>query len=829
MTVFNAGEVSPLMQARTDFERYDNSAKTLQNMLVLTQGPVARRPGTKYIADVKNSSLATRLIPFEFSKDDAYILEFGNLYMRVYRNSGVVLDGASAFELATEFLTADLFDIQFAQIANTMYMVHGGHLPQKLTRADHDDWTIVDANFTTGPFIDENVTDTQIRTSGTTGSITVIADANLWTTDHIGALWRITHRTESTSLNGTLDANESSTTIAVSGGYDFTTHGTWTGTVRLERSFDNGSTYEAVTTRHSEDDTNIDFPDTEETSGVIYRATMVDYISGVATYNLSVFDSSQNGIVRITAFTDANEVTATVISDLADTVDTKRWAEGYWSDDNGFPQTVVFHQERVVYAGSDSFPQTVWVSETGGLYENMTAGLDDDDAFVFTLQGQNPIQWLASQDFILVGTTSGAGRIGRTGEALTPTNTEFRMQAPHGSAYIQAALAGDAVLYVERGGFKVREFVFSLERDSFVAPDLTVLSEHITESGIIETSYQARPESILWSVRNDGVLLSLTYENRDQGVVGWARHVTDGEFESVATIPSSDEDEVWVIVKRTIDGSTVRYVEQFQTRNWTDQTDAWYVDSGLAFDGGDAVNISDVSNASPAVVTVASWPVDGTGANLADGDQIFINGVEGMSDVNGMIYTVDDASVTNLNFTLNDSTDTVNIDSTGFSVYTGGGTVQRYEKDFTDLDHLEGESVIVYSDGAVQPAATVASGAVSIDEWANNVKIGKTYTSAFESMPIFFNTQGGSSGPEKKIVMTVYVDFLDTLGAKYGLQNDVELIDFSGESTQIPQPVFSGFKSMAFPHGIWDKASIYIEEDLANPMTIRALYIRFRW
>ncbi len=403
------------------------------------------------------------------------------------------------------------------------------------------------------------------------------------------------------------------------------------------------------------------------------------------------------------------------------------------------------------------------------------------------------------------------------------------MQAPHGSAYIQAVLAGDAVLYVERGGFKIREFVFSLERDSFVAPDLTVLSEHITKTGIIETSYQARPESILWSVRNDGVLLSLTYENRDQGVVGWARHITDGEFESVATIPGSDEDEVWVIVKRTINGSDVRYVEQLQSRKWDSQEDAWYVDSGLAFDGGDAVNISVITKDSPAVVTVATWPVDGDGDNIADGDQIFITGVEGMSDVNGMIYTVDDASVANLRFTLNDSTDTVDINSTGFDGYTGGGTVQRYEKDFSDLEHLEGESVIVYSDGAVQPAVTVSSGAVSIDEWANTVTIGKSYTSVFESMPIFFNTQGGSSGPEKKIVMTVYVDFLDTLGAKYGVENDVELIDFSGESTAIPQPVFSGFKSMSFPHGIWDKASIYIEEDLANPMTIRAVYIKFRW
>lgn len=821
MTAFNAGEVTPLLEARTDFEKFDNSCRTLQNMLVLTQGPVTRRPGTKYIAETKTSSNASRLLPFEFSKSDAYILEFGNEYMRVYRNGGVVLDGASPFELATDFLSSELYEIQFVQSENIMYLVHGEHTPQKMTRADHDDWTIEDANFETGPFIDDNITDTTIAASGTTGTVTLIADANIWTADHVGALWRITHRTEETSLNGTLDANESSSTIPVSGGYDFTTHGTWTATVRLERSFDSGATYEAVTTRHSEADDNISFSDTEEASGVIYRVTMTDFTSGAATFNLSVFDSSQNGIVRIASFVDANEVTATVISEIASTDETTRWAEGYWSDERGWPQTVEFHQERILYGGSESFPQTVWASESSAQYENMTAGLDDDDAFVFVLPGQNPIQWMLSQSFVLMGTTGGAGRLGRPDEDLTPTTPEYRTQAKHGSAYIQALLAGDAVLFIERGGTKVRELVFSLERDRFVAPDLTILSEHITDTGIIETAYQSRPESVMWAVRDDGVLLSLTYEQRDQGVVGWARHVTDGDFESVATIPGPDEDELWVIVKRSIDGSDVRYVERLQPRNWDSVSDSWYVDSGLAFDGGDSVSITGITQADPAVVTVSTWPVDGSDVNLADGDQIIILGVNGMTEVNGNVYTVDDANISGLTFSLEDSSGITDINSVDFTTYISVGTVQRVEKNFTDIDHLEGEEVVVLADGGTQPTTTVTNGAFSISEWSNIVVAGLSYTSVFETMPIFFNVQTGSSIPNFKTPMTIHIDFFETLGAQYGVEGDVNPINFDG--------LTSGFKHLSFPHGIWDKAAIYVQESLAVPQTIRGVYIEFRW
>jgi hypothetical protein len=823
MTSFNAGEVSPLLEARVDYEKYDNSCKTLQNMLVLTQGPVTRRPGTEYIASVKTSTDTVRLIPFEYSKSDTYILEFGDAYMRVYRNGGRVLSGANAYELATDYDGNDVFEIQYAQSENIMYLVHSDYPPAKLTRADHNDWSIADANIITGPFQDENTTATEITPTGTTGSITLTADANLWNADHVGMLWQLTHRTEEGSLNGVIDTNESSDTLSVSGGYDFTTHGTWTGTVRLERSFDSGTSWEAVTTRHSEDDTNIEFSDTETSSGVIYRVTGEDFDSGACTYNLSAYDSSQSGVVQLTSYTDPNEVVGTVVVALADTNATSRWNEGYWSDANGWPQTVEFHEERIIYGGSTTFPQTIWASESGSQYEEMTAGLDDDDAFIFVLPGQNPIQWLLSQDYILIGTLGGAGRLGRTDEALTPTTPEYRTQAKQGSAYIQPAMVGDSVLYVERGGTKVREFVYNFERDRFVAPDLTILAEHITDSGIVDIAYQARPESILWCVRDDGVLLSLTYEQRDQGVVGWARHVTDGYFESVAVIPSTDEDEVWFVVQRTIDGTDVRYVEQLQPRNWDTATEAWYVDSGLAFDGGDAVNISNITQASPCVVTVATWPANGAGTNLADGDQIIISGVSGMSDVNDNIYTIDDANVTALTFSLDDSTGAVDINSVAFSAYTSGGTVQRVEKNFTNLSHLEGETVLIWADGMTQPSETVSSGAIEIDEWANYVVAGVTYTSALETQPIFFGTQAGLNVPDKKIVGTAYIDFYETIGAQFGVEGDVDSITFT------PNTLYSGFKSTSFPHGIWRKASMYVQETLALPMTVRGIYIRFTW
>lgn len=819
MTAFNAGEVSPLMLLRYNFQKYNNACQTLQNMLPLSQGPVTRRPGLKYIADVNDHDKEVWLGSFEFAKTDAYALEWGYHYMRVYRNGGQVLSGANPYEITTPFEESELSDIQYVQLADVMYIVDGNDPPQELTRTGHASWTIADVGYEDGPFMDENITATEITPSGTTGSITLVADANIWTADHVGALWQIGHRRAQASINGILDANESSSQISCYGDYDLNVQGTWEGTVTLERSFDSNATWESVGySQYNKDSAiNEDYAGSEDEDGVLYRVTMTEYVSaGSATYNFNVLDYIDYGIVEITAFTDANEVTATVLSDLTDTAATAKWSEGYWSDENGWPQTVEFHEFRLFYGGSTSYPQTIWATRTDD-YDNMTEGTTDSHALIHTLPGQNPIQWMRSHTYLMIGTLGGAGRLGQEDEAMTPTTVPiYRHQSTDGSAYMQAVMASDAILYVERGGQKIREFVYVLEQDRFVSPDMSELAEHITGDGIVDIAYQSRPDSTLWCIRDDGNILSMTY-NRRQDVLAWAMHVTDGDAESVTVIPGTDEDEVWFVINRTIDGNTKRYIEQMQPRDWgTDNADCFFIDSGLTFDGGDAVNMSAVTQADPGVVTVSTWPTDGDGTNLGDGDQVKIVSVVGMTELNSNIYSISDPNVTDKTFALRNSADTADVNSVGYTAYVSGGTVQRFEKNFSGFDHLEGETVSVLADGSSQTDTTISSGTFAINVWANKVHAGLPFNSILETMPIVIDTQEGSIASRRKQVTQVDINFYESLGTKYGVEGDTD--DVFDETSLV-----SDWKALTFQHGLVREATIYLEQVKPYPLTIRGI------
>ena len=248
-----------------------------------------------------------------------------------------------------------------------------------------------------------------------------------------------------------------------------------------------------------------------------------------------------------------------------------------------------------MFGGNTAQPDTIWGSVTGD-YENMLAGVDDDAAVVFTLSSRqvNVIEWLVGKDKLLIGTSGAEWTIaGGTDEPLTPSNVIAKQHSTYGSANLQANLANESVLFFQRGKEKMRELAYNWELDSYVAPDMTILANLVTDSGIDDTAFQRTPDSILWTVRNDGQLPVFSYE-RAENVTAWSRMITsdstgESDFESVAVINGSPEDEVWVIVKRTMagvnSGNPVRYIEQFQPRDFgSDSEDAYYVDCGITYD-----------------------------------------------------------------------------------------------------------------------------------------------------------------------------------------------------------------------------------------------------
>lgn len=380
----------------------------------------------------------------------------------------------------------------------------------------------------------------------------------------------------------------------------------------------------------------------EETLGGAYlRAKRtVDNAGNDPTVILSVERFYHYGIVKITGFTNATSASAMVIRTLGSTSATKLWSEGIWSDERGYPVTTAFYEGRLWFAGTSYRPLDILGSRVND-YENVKTGTLDDDAVKFTVDSsmQNMIRWLVGQEVLLIGTSGGEWRLGSTdpADAITPTNPmRPRIQTTYGSKEIQALLLANAVLFVDAQGRKVRgaQYIFEKgESGGYDAPDYTMLSEHITESGIVDMAFQQNPYPILWCVRDDGVLIGMVFEP-GQKVWGWFRCVIDGDVESVAVIKGVTEDEVWIIVKREINGSDKRYVEYFKPRDWgDDQADCFFVDSGLTFDGGDAVTITGISKANPGVITAVAH-------GFSDGDQVKIDDVIGMTDVNNKVFSV---------------------------------------------------------------------------------------------------------------------------------------------------------------------------------------------
>ncbi|KKL28062.1 hypothetical protein LCGC14_2378910, partial [marine sediment metagenome] len=341
----------------------------------------------------------------------------------------------------------------------------------------------------------------------------------------------------------------------------------------------------------------------------------------------------------IVGFTSTTIVDVHVKKTFAAATGTVDWRLGAWSDTTGWPKTGGFFEQRLYVASTDDQSQTLWGSQTGD-FENFkpdddTGTVEADDSLNFTLSADsiNEIRWIsAGEDTLAIGTTGGEWVPSASGIVITPLDITIRRQTTHGSALIAPLRIDHVVLFVQRAGRKIREFVFNFEIDSFLAPDLTRLAQHITVPSIVEMAFQQEPDSLVWVVRSDGILPTLTFR-RDEDVVGWARQIIGGSFSGGATIvdsvisiigdddpsqvqSSANRNEVWLIVKRTINGATKRYmefVEGYYDSLIHDQEDAYYSDSIITYDGASTTTITGLSHLEGETVKV--W---GDGAILPD-------------------------------------------------------------------------------------------------------------------------------------------------------------------------------------------------------------------
>ncbi len=556
---------------------------------------------------------------------------------------------STSFKRPTPYQASELPELQFAQVNDLLFVVHPNHAPRIISRFANNHWTIEELVQEWPATRDENITATTISPSATTGSVTLQATSAIFDAGHVGSRWVLVERRAEPFEQLKVDSSGGTESAALYVLGDWScqvqagngTGTNWDVTAVVQRSY-NKSTWETIRTLTAS---------RIEQSGLISGTELEPCWLRVAIINstgsppggyftIEATDANHYGIVEITGFTDSDTVTATVLFELASTNATTQWREGAWSDYRGWPRTVCLHEQRLFFGGNASQPQTIWGSVIDDYYNFRTGGLDDLGlAFTMANRKANSIQWLVSQDDLLVGTAGDEGPVGsrEADKALTPTNAKVGKFTTTGSAYLQALSVQDVVIFVQRSRRKAWEMAFTFESDGYKSNDLTLLAEHIADGLITGIALQKNPESVLWCVTATGELIGLVYE-RAQQVAGWCRYVTDGAFESVAVVGGSgEEDQVWVTALR--DGE--RHIERFQpdrTRTLKDADGAAMVANQSLVCSSDS---SVIYNGSPTTTITGLDHLEGREVSvLADGGVI-----EGMTVSGGEIELAEEASV----------------------------------------------------------------------------------------------------------------------------------------------------------------------------------------
>ena len=947
LTNFTGGELSPRLDGRNDLSKYASGCKTLQNMVVYPHGSAARRPGTSFVAEVKTSSAYTRLVPFEFSTEQTYILEFGNEYIRFYKDSGAILEANKTITGITKanpgVVTGSFATSSYPVVESTALYTSAGTavttapvtMPSNIITGDllimvlkvgstgtattPTGWTLLSSRSSTGnsyiyykisdgtennhtnvtistahasaityrisnyegtpeaSFAATNVNDppslttswsstknlfiaacttrqsNNAFTAAPTGysNLLTIGDPSTGTTTHVRLATAVKEANAATddpaafTTTGTLDNPHSATivvkglttdikngdTVVISGvggmtqvnGKRFIVSNKTTTTFELKdidgnnvntssyTTYTSGGVFNRVYTiatpfvtadlpnlkfAQSADVMYICHPsynihklsrtghtswfldDVEFTAGplmdhnievttltasattgngITITASDVTGINGDLGFQTTdagrlIHLGTGKGLAKIVTVSSTLVVVANVIETLSTTSATTDWSLGAWSITTGYPSCVSFYEQRLVFAGTTEQPQTLWFSKSGdyeNFDENYHGTVADDDSITYTIASNqvNAIRFLSATRTLIVGTVGGEFSVsgGGTDDPVTPTNILIKKQSNHGCANIDAIPVGNVTLFLQRAKRKIRELAYNFDVDGYVAPDMTILAEHISETGINEMSYQQEPNQIIWCVRQDGQLVGLTYQ-REQQVVAWHRHIFGGAFstgnavcETVATIPTNDKEyQTWVIIKRTINGVTRRYVEYINQFDFTetDNTTFNFLDSQLSYSGSSTTTIS-------------------------------------------------------------------------------------------GLEHLEGQTVSVLANGSTHPDRTVSNGSITLARASTKVKVGLPYTSILQTMRIDAGAQNGTSQAKTKRIYNITVRLYESIGVEVGPNlSNMEAIPFRSSAALMDTaiPVYTGDKEIEFRGNYESDGFIFVRQTQPLPLTILSLY-----
>ena len=843
LTNFTGGELSPRLDGRNDLTKYSSGCTRLENFIIYPHGAAARRSGTTFAAEVADSANKTRLMPFEFSTAQTYMLEFSNLKIRVYKDSSTVFEGNKVitgitkanpavvtsnghgytngneikirsvvgmtevnekrflvanvttntfsltdkdgtninstaftaytsggivnrvFEITTPYTTSQLFDIKFVQSADVMYLCHPAHPPATLSRTGDITWTLADVVFTKGPFQDVNITDTTLTpSSASVGSRTITASAV-------------------TGINGG---------------------------------------------------------------------------AGFLSTDVGRFIYFNAGYGKITAVGSTTSITVDVTTAFENTNAITAWQLGSFSNTTGFPACVTFFEQRLVFAGTTNQPQTVFFSKSGD-YENMDANIGgtvaDSDAIIYTIASNqvNAIRFMTATRTLVIGTAGGEFSVsgGGTDSAITPTNILIKKQSNHGASNLDAISVGNVTLFLQRARRKVRELAYNFDVDGYLAPDMTILSEHITETGLTQLAYQQEPNQIIWGVRGDGELIGLTYQ-REQEVTAWHRHIFGG-ISGIPTITISDYANILngtrIIITKS-DGKEITFTsttgvasaQQFKNETNSDTTATNLKNSINTANSASLTGVT--ATVAGAIITLTEVTPTGLGyLTLTSLDQSRVKGIsqtKAECESVAVIPTDNDEyqtwvivkrTINNITrryveflntfkFTATDNTTFNFLDSA--AAYTGTAV-----STISGLDYLEGQTVNILSNGATHPTKIVSNGSITLDKPSTDVKVGLGYKSILQTMRLDAGSQNGTSQAKTKRIYEITLRLFESIGVEVGGNlGDMERVPFRKSSNPMDQglPTFNGDKTVEFRGNYDTDGFIFVRQTQPLPLTVLSLY-----
>ena len=831
---FAGGELAPSLQARVDLSKYQSGLALARNFFVQAHGGVSNRPGLRWVGEVRSSSVAGRLIPFQFNTSDAYVLEFGHEIMRVVKNGAYVLEPHFTVSSITQADPAVVTTTAPHGYANgdEVYLWHDSNV---WPRAQRRTFTVSGVTSTTFALNERPVgtldattfpayTGTgkvarlyQINTPYPSSALPLlkfVQSADVMTLTHPSYAPRRLARTGDAAW--TLSTITFAPTIAAP-------------TAPTVTPVTTGSTnysYQVVAVAASGEQS-LASPTTTITNGNASAHNTITWsaVTGAASYNVYKQGAALFGFIgRATglSFHDTNI--------KADENDTPQTSADPFNGANNYPGCSTYHEERQVYGRTNTKLQTLFFSQPAA-YANFATSIPtkDDDAIEVALVSRqvHEIRHLVSVGDLLVLTSGGEWIVkpGGQSDAITPASVVAKAQSYRGAAHVPPIAIGSMVLYVQDRGQIVRDLGYQYEVDSYTGNDLTLLSRHLFEGRAIkEWGYTQAPSSVIWCVMDDGALLALTYL-REHEVWAWTRHETNGSVESIAVVPEGDEDVAYLLVKRlTPEGTTRRYVERFATRDVTDVQDAFFVDAGLSLDL--PISVATISNDVAAVVTTTA------AHGLQVNDIIDISGVQYLDPA----YPLE-ASERLAAHPVNGRYRVVGV-PTSFQVAIGDyvtgaptntslmpapaidtGVARKCVSELLGLNHLEGQSVAILANGDVQPAQTVTGGAVTLTRPASRIHVGLPYVCDLQTLRLDAG-DGGMQG-RKKSIPYVTIRMERTRGLAGGPREDRLFELKQGPSAyNAPTGLYTGDYRLSVPGDWTTSGQLYFRQAYPLPVSI---------